>query len=237
MKQFLNRLFLIIEICSGAVSVLSALFIAAQAAGYWGILIGLMIFPITMFVAPIYEIVKHGNWWPILYVHGGGLLAFGMEFIRDNYCVFEPQKIISNKEKRPLRITIVSGLMIVWSMFKIYGGCMGFAFGPTQDNRIFSALIVVCAAVELILAIGVWRRSNVARWVCLAWVLGNAGLNLILELIIWRGEVSEGLLIQTVVVSLVIGWVLLSRVSRAWYLRPTLTNLEESPRLGDGGMA
>lgn len=75
MRKLLKGLYIIMAVALGGVAVFGALGIAARAAGFWGVLVGLFILPITALAAPIYEIVKHGNWWPVLYVYGGCLLA------------------------------------------------------------------------------------------------------------------------------------------------------------------
>jgi hypothetical protein len=49
--------------------------IVNQAAGFWGVVIGFLILPITFVAAPWYALVEWGNWFPLLIVYGGGILA------------------------------------------------------------------------------------------------------------------------------------------------------------------
>jgi hypothetical protein len=70
MRRFWQALCVIMAVAFGGVAI-----IATLAAGFWGVLVGLFVLPITAFAAPIYEIVRYGNWWPVLSVYGGGLLA------------------------------------------------------------------------------------------------------------------------------------------------------------------
>ena len=49
--------------------------IVNQAAGFWGVVIGFFILPITFVAAPWYALVAWGNWFPLLIVYGGGIAA------------------------------------------------------------------------------------------------------------------------------------------------------------------
>ena len=75
MRRLLRGFCILIAIGFCTLAVFGALAIAARAAGVMGVLIGLFILPITGLAAPIYEVVKHGNWWPVLYIYGGSLAA------------------------------------------------------------------------------------------------------------------------------------------------------------------
>ena len=49
--------------------------IVNQAAGFWGVVIGIFILPVTFVAAPWYAIVEWGNWFPLLIVYGGGIVS------------------------------------------------------------------------------------------------------------------------------------------------------------------
>lgn len=49
--------------------------IVHEAAGFWGIVIGLIIFPITLFAAPFYAIIANGDWFPLALIYGGGFVG------------------------------------------------------------------------------------------------------------------------------------------------------------------
>jgi len=49
--------------------------IVNYAAGFWGVVIAFVIAPITLVTAPWYALVAWGNWFPLLLVYGGGILA------------------------------------------------------------------------------------------------------------------------------------------------------------------
>lgn len=54
------------------------LIIVNYVAGFWGMVVGFMILPVTLIVAPWYALVAWGNWFPLLIVYGGGILGFIM---------------------------------------------------------------------------------------------------------------------------------------------------------------
>jgi hypothetical protein len=49
--------------------------IVNQAAGFWGVVIGIVILPVTFVAAPWYALVAWGNWFPLEIVYGGGILT------------------------------------------------------------------------------------------------------------------------------------------------------------------
>ena len=40
--------------------------------GTWGVVIGVLILPITLVIAPLYVAVVHGFWFPVILAYGGG---------------------------------------------------------------------------------------------------------------------------------------------------------------------
>ena len=48
--------------------------IVNEVAGFWGIVIGLTVAPITFFAAPIYAVVEWGEWLGVVSIFGGGIL-------------------------------------------------------------------------------------------------------------------------------------------------------------------
>jgi len=46
-----------------------------QIAGFWGVVIGFFIFPVTLVAAPWYALVAFGTWFPLFVVYGGGIGA------------------------------------------------------------------------------------------------------------------------------------------------------------------
>jgi len=49
--------------------------IVNQAAGFWGVVVGFFLFPVTFVAAPWYAGVAWGNWFPLLICYGGGIAA------------------------------------------------------------------------------------------------------------------------------------------------------------------
>ena len=49
--------------------------IVNQAAGFWGVVAGVFILPVTFAAAPWYAGVAWGNWFPLLICYGGGIGA------------------------------------------------------------------------------------------------------------------------------------------------------------------
>ena len=55
-------------------SLLGCMTVVQHAAGFWGIFVALLLLPLTAIVAPIYDLVAHGNWELIVWVWGGWVL-------------------------------------------------------------------------------------------------------------------------------------------------------------------
>ena len=51
------------------------LIIVNQAAGFWGIVVGIFVFPVTLVAAPWYALVARGDWLPLAVVYGGCAVA------------------------------------------------------------------------------------------------------------------------------------------------------------------
>lgn len=49
--------------------------IVNYAAGFWGVVIGFFIFPVTLCAAPWYALVEWGTWYPLIIIYGGGLFS------------------------------------------------------------------------------------------------------------------------------------------------------------------
>jgi hypothetical protein len=49
-----------------------------SVSGFWGVVVGLVIFPATLVVTPVYLLVVDGNWIPILSVYGGGAISVSL---------------------------------------------------------------------------------------------------------------------------------------------------------------
>ncbi len=49
--------------------------IVNHVAGFWGVVIGIMILPVTLVAAPWYALIAWGNWIPLAIVYGGGITA------------------------------------------------------------------------------------------------------------------------------------------------------------------
>ena len=75
MRKLLRVLCIAAAVGFGGLAVLETFAIVAHAAGFIGVFVGFFVLPITCMAAPIYEIVKYGNWWPIVVVYGGVLSA------------------------------------------------------------------------------------------------------------------------------------------------------------------
>lgn len=52
-----------------------SLSIVNAVAGFWGVVIGFFIFPITFVVAPWYALISWGTWHPLMIVYGGFIIA------------------------------------------------------------------------------------------------------------------------------------------------------------------
>lgn len=80
--RLLKGLYVLLEFGIGGFVMYEVLAIPIHAAGFIGGFVGLLFFPITAIVAPIYEIVKFGNWWPVLFVYGGGFALWVLRALR-----------------------------------------------------------------------------------------------------------------------------------------------------------
>jgi hypothetical protein len=49
--------------------------IVNHVAGFWGVVIAFTLLPVTFVVAPWYALVAWGNWFPLVIVYGGVMVA------------------------------------------------------------------------------------------------------------------------------------------------------------------
>ncbi|MBL7146749.1 MAG: hypothetical protein ISS76_21090 [Phycisphaerae bacterium] len=49
--------------------------IAHKLAGFWGVIIAIVLFPLTLIVTPIYSIIADGNWLPFILIYGGTIVG------------------------------------------------------------------------------------------------------------------------------------------------------------------
>jgi hypothetical protein len=52
--------------------------IVNQVGGFWAILVGLIVLPLTMIAAPCYALVGWGNWIPLAIVYGPWVVVSGV---------------------------------------------------------------------------------------------------------------------------------------------------------------
>ncbi len=52
--------------------------IVNEAAGFWGVVVGFVLLPVTFLAAPWYAGVATGNWVPLMVCYGGGIAAWGL---------------------------------------------------------------------------------------------------------------------------------------------------------------
>jgi hypothetical protein len=75
MRNFFGNIFKSLSIITIIITVFCGfglnLAIVRQVVGSWGVIICLILFPIVFAVAPWYELISHGNWFPLLVIYGG----------------------------------------------------------------------------------------------------------------------------------------------------------------------
>ena len=49
--------------------------IITEAAGFWGLLVSLIVGPVTFIAAPLYAGFAWHNWFPLVLNYGGGIVA------------------------------------------------------------------------------------------------------------------------------------------------------------------
>ena len=60
---------------SGAWGFFACLFIVNKAAGFWGLVVALLITPVTFLAAPLYAGFAWRDWFPLILIYGGGICA------------------------------------------------------------------------------------------------------------------------------------------------------------------
>ena len=50
--------------------------IVNEATGFWGVVIGVVVAPVTLVAAPWYAGVAWGNWFPLIITYGGVISSF-----------------------------------------------------------------------------------------------------------------------------------------------------------------
>ena len=215
MKRFRKVLCSIIAYVFLAVAVLGVALIATRAAGFWGALVSLLILPVATLAAPIYEIVKHGNWWPVLYVYGSSVLAlvfFTMTNDVEGDVVPQTSRMEKKPVRRPFTVTAIGWFLIAWNVLTL------IVFLP---RLLFLASILPEVSVFLILGVAMLRGKNWARigYLFVAPIL--LGVNLILGA--FRRGVEDVLdLIPSLVVTLLVMVALLRPRVKAWFRGETM---------------
>ncbi len=65
----------IIFAITGVWGFILCLAIITKAAGFWGVVIGLMICPVTFVAAPLYAGFAWHDWFPLILNYGGSIVA------------------------------------------------------------------------------------------------------------------------------------------------------------------
>lgn len=81
--------YLIWFIC-GMLGFIWELQIVNEIAGFWGVVIGFTILPVTFIATPFYALIAYGDWMPLSVIYGGGIIgtifvALGVSFIKDKF--------------------------------------------------------------------------------------------------------------------------------------------------------
>lgn len=72
---------IIIYVLGGIWGLFITLGIIYDSFGFFGALIAFLIFPIALYVAPLYVGIVDGNWLPSIVCYGSGIIAIVMLFI------------------------------------------------------------------------------------------------------------------------------------------------------------
>lgn len=82
MRKFLSFIFIvpgwIIVAGVGIWTFIFCLRVVYDIAGFWGLVIGFTILPVTFTVAPWYVLIAFGNWEPLIISYGGMILGGGL---------------------------------------------------------------------------------------------------------------------------------------------------------------
>ena len=65
----------VLFVVTGIWGLVLSLDIITDVIGFWGMLVAIILAPITFFVVPLYAGIALGIWFPVLLNYGGGLLA------------------------------------------------------------------------------------------------------------------------------------------------------------------
>ncbi len=60
---------------SALVGFIISLMIVSEVAGFWGVVLGITLFPVVLIAGPWYALVSWGNPIPLILIYGGGILA------------------------------------------------------------------------------------------------------------------------------------------------------------------
>ena len=85
MKSLLSTIIMILLYLTYLLTGISALFInlgiVNEVAGFWGLVIGLFIFPIVLVVAPFYAFFEFNDLFPLIITYGGTIIAIILNII------------------------------------------------------------------------------------------------------------------------------------------------------------
>jgi hypothetical protein len=65
----------VLFVVTGIWGLVLSLDIITDVIGFWGMLVAIILAPITFFAVPLYAGIALGIWFPVLLNYGGGLLA------------------------------------------------------------------------------------------------------------------------------------------------------------------
>jgi len=66
---------MVVYFAGGLLGLLVCLRIISTELGFLGMVIALVLFPISLYAAPWYAVLVHGNWAPMAIVYGSGITA------------------------------------------------------------------------------------------------------------------------------------------------------------------
>ena len=83
-NTFMKRLAILIAVAGVLIGLAASLFIVYEVAGVWGLLLGLLLFPLTFAYLPFYTLFADGSWSLLLLNYGSIAVSWILLYIADH---------------------------------------------------------------------------------------------------------------------------------------------------------
>lgn len=128
-RKLIRNLGIFIALAGVLVGLALSIFVANQIAGGWGVLLSILIFPLTFAYLPLYALFFYGNWSLLLVNYGSVVIGWILLSVAENMDLPQPQSATDEPPTQPvatkdyptlaLILLIVGGIVIAAILFAL----------------------------------------------------------------------------------------------------------------------